>query len=106
MTRDEFLQELDQFSHSSMGREAGFWSGGGVEPLRYTLKSGEIYCPITLVCWLLTRRFYAPYTFGEASLVLRMDYADTSDIVHASDEYYESERTAQLRARLLQACGL
>ena len=106
MTMDEFIQELDQFSRSSMCQDAGFWSGGGGKPLRYILKSGQICCPITLVCWLLTRRFYSTYTFGEASLVLCMDPADITDIVRASDDCYELDRKAHLRARLLQACGL
>ena len=106
MTTDEFMQELDEFSHSSMGRDAGFWSGGDGAPLRYILKSGQICCPITLVCWRLTRRLYATDNLPMASLELGMDLADTADIVQASDDCHEIDRTVQLRARLLQACGL
>ena len=106
MTTDELLQELDEFSHSSMGREAGFWSAGGRRSLRYILKTGQICCPITLVCWMLTRRLYATDNLPMASLELGIDLADTADIVQASDDCHEIDRTVQLRARLLQACGL
>ena len=106
MTMDEFIQELDQFSRSSMCQDAGFWSAGDGKTLRYILKSGQICCPITLVCWLLTRRLYATDKLPVASLELGMDLADTADIVKASDDCYASDRAAQLYARLVQACGL
>ena len=106
MTTDEFIQELDQYSHSSMCQDAGFWSGGVGKPLRYMLRSGQIYCPITFVCWLRTWRAYATDNLPVASLKLCMDPADITDIVKASDDYYEGDSMAHLRARLLQACGL
>ena len=106
MTTDELILELAEFSHSPWGREAGFWSGGEGRPLRYTMTSGEIYCPITLVCWLLTRLSYVSAKFPVAAQKLLMDDAVAGDIAKASDDYHEGGRTGQLRARLLQACGL
>ncbi len=89
MTLEEFLPLLSD----------GTWQLNGLKEVR----CGD-YCPITYVAKKLTGTSWPTWDFDKAGPAIELTEDLISDILSAADDFATSRKN--LRAKLLEACGL
>lgn len=91
---EKFLRELGEIT--------------GERELQWELNKGLLRCrgkcPVTLKCWIETGTDFPNYRPVLAGVSIGLDFGSVSGIVTAADK--EPGHDKELRARLLEACGL